>query len=419
MRHAPGKNAEHETLWAAIAPKLVRLDALLDTPANAPLGGQSGISGQTESVGQKQTAKRVSSLWAKDHVRRWYAVARIMPEVSEHRLFEMAGQGAVVNAAVHKMMNNFAAWRIGAFETQRVEKSAIMFTNDRFAALVRCIEAFIEAAGGNQALEAAHDFLRGFRDLSADLNTYTSKHRSAFQNKGTAGPGSMMASQLERAINDDFAAITKAVGGVATELKNSYRDEPPRDDDVLPAVSPVEFAKTRAAINDITGVHSMAEMMRAMGKSGGAGGNFGGGTSGGGSAAKKQKTTSSTAPFITTGGERTAPQKASTVAALRASGCPFGTCRFYWDSGTCNAAACPFNHDQTKAAAGVAAGEGATGNEGAAGKGKRTVRFGFGSGGGFPTQQRDGSYDREGGGGLGSGGFTGGGGSSGGGMRRG
>ena len=93
---------------------------------------------------------------------------------------------------------------------------------------------------------------------------------------------------------------------MATELKNSYRDEPPRDDDVLPAVSPVEFAKTRAAINDITGVHSMAEMMRAMGKSGGAGGNFGGGTSGGGSAAKKQKTTSSTAPFITTGGERTA-----------------------------------------------------------------------------------------------------------------
>ena len=67
------KNAEHETLWAAIAPKLVRLDALLDTHANAPLGGQSGISGQTESVGQKQTAKRVSSLWAKDHVRRWYA----------------------------------------------------------------------------------------------------------------------------------------------------------------------------------------------------------------------------------------------------------------------------------------------------------------------------------------------------------
>ena len=51
------KNAEHETLWAAIAPKLVRLDALLDTHANAPLGGQSGISGQTESVGQKQTAK--------------------------------------------------------------------------------------------------------------------------------------------------------------------------------------------------------------------------------------------------------------------------------------------------------------------------------------------------------------------------
>ena len=49
----------------------------------------------------------------------------------------------------------------------------------------------------------------------------------------------------------------------------------------------MEFAKTRAAINDITGVHSMAEMMRAMGKSGGAGGNFGGGTRGGGSAAKK------------------------------------------------------------------------------------------------------------------------------------
>ena len=48
------KNAEHETLWAAIAPKLVRLDVLLDTHANAPLGGQSGISGQTESVGQKQ-----------------------------------------------------------------------------------------------------------------------------------------------------------------------------------------------------------------------------------------------------------------------------------------------------------------------------------------------------------------------------
>ena len=84
---------------------------------------------------------------------------------------------------------------------------------------MRCIEAFIEAAGGNQALEAANDFLRGFRDLSADLNTYTSKHPSAFQNKGTAGPGSMMASQLERAINDDFAAITKAVGWAATELK--------------------------------------------------------------------------------------------------------------------------------------------------------------------------------------------------------
>ena len=96
-----------------------------------------------------------------------------------------------------------------------------------------------------------------------------------------------MASQLERAINDDFAAITKAVGGVATELKNSYRDEPRGDDDVLPAVLPVEFAKTRAAINGITDVHSMAEMMRAMGKSGGAGGNFGGGTRGGGSAAKK------------------------------------------------------------------------------------------------------------------------------------
>ena len=80
-------------------------------------------------------------------MRRWYAVASIVPEVSEHRLFEMTRQGAIVNAAVHKMMNNFAAWRIGAFETQRVEKSAIMFTNDRFAALVRCIEAFIEAAG--------------------------------------------------------------------------------------------------------------------------------------------------------------------------------------------------------------------------------------------------------------------------------
>ena len=88
-----------------------------------------------------------------------------------------------------------------------------------------------------------------------------------------------MASQLERAIDDDFAAITKAVGGAATELKTSYHDEPPEDDDVLPAVPPAEFAKTRAAINDITGVHNMAEMMRAMGKSGGAGGNFGGGTS--------------------------------------------------------------------------------------------------------------------------------------------
>ena len=142
------KRQEHETLWAAIAPKLVRLDAFLDTPANAPLGGQSGIWGKTESVGQKQTAKRVSSLWAEDHVRRWYAVARILPEVSEHRLFEMVGQDAVVNAAVHKMMNNFAAWRIGAIETQRVDKSAIMFINDRFAALVRCIKAFIEAAGG-------------------------------------------------------------------------------------------------------------------------------------------------------------------------------------------------------------------------------------------------------------------------------
>ena len=85
---------------------------------------------------------------------------------------EKGGQ-FVAYFAVHKMMNNFAAWRIGAFETQRVEKSAIMFTNDRFAALARCIEAFIEAAGGNQALAAAHDFLRGFRDLSADLNTYT------------------------------------------------------------------------------------------------------------------------------------------------------------------------------------------------------------------------------------------------------
>ena len=117
-------------MWAAVAPKLVRLDALLDTPANAQLGGQSGISGQTESVGQKQTAERVSSLWAKDHVRRWYAVARIMPEVSEHRLFEMAGQGAVVNAAVHKMMNNFAAWRMGAFETQRVENcDCLLYTS--------------------------------------------------------------------------------------------------------------------------------------------------------------------------------------------------------------------------------------------------------------------------------------------------
>ena len=54
------------------------------------------------------------------------------------------------------------------------------------------------------------------------------------------------------------------------------------DDDVLPAVPPADFTKTRAAINDITGVHTMAEMMRAMVKSGGAGGNFGGGTSGDG-----------------------------------------------------------------------------------------------------------------------------------------
>ena len=54
---------------------------------------------------------------------------------------------------------------------RREWRIAIMFTNDRFAAFVRCIEAFIEAAGGNQALEAAHDFLRGFRDLSADLNS--------------------------------------------------------------------------------------------------------------------------------------------------------------------------------------------------------------------------------------------------------
>ena len=94
----------------------------------------------------------------------------------------------------------------------------------------------------------------------------------------------------QRAIDDDFAAITKATGGAATEQKTSYRDEPPGDDDVLPAVPPAEFAKTRAAINDITGVHIMAEMMRATGKSGGAGGNFGGGTSGSGSTAKKQKT---------------------------------------------------------------------------------------------------------------------------------
>ena len=47
------KNAEHETLWAAIAPKLVRLDAFLDTPTNAQFGEQSGTLGQTESVGQK------------------------------------------------------------------------------------------------------------------------------------------------------------------------------------------------------------------------------------------------------------------------------------------------------------------------------------------------------------------------------
>ena len=40
------KNAEHETLWAAIAPKLVRLDALLDTHANAPLGDNRVFRGR-------------------------------------------------------------------------------------------------------------------------------------------------------------------------------------------------------------------------------------------------------------------------------------------------------------------------------------------------------------------------------------
>eukprot|EP00752_Nemacystus_decipiens_P012350 g10948.t1 len=319
------------------------------------------------------------------------------------------------------MLNTFAAWKIGAFEPQRVDKSALMFTNDRFAALLRCLEAFIEAAGSDPALATAEEFLREFRQLSTDLNTYTSKHRSAFQSTGAAGPGSMMTSHLERALDDDFATVTKAVGGVASELKNSFRDEPPGEEEVISAVPPVVFAKTRVAINDITGVHAMADMMRALGKGGGTGGSPGGGVGGSGSASKKQKTAPGNARAAQISGTRTAVEpSSSTVASLRASGCPFNTCRFFWDSGTCTATDCRFDHDQTKATAGSTAGGGVAARDGAAGRGKQPVRFAaFGTGGGFSTQQRDGATAGGDGGGSSGGGFGGGGGSGAGGFRRG
>lgn len=71
---------------------------------------------------------------------------------------------------------------------------------------------------------------------------------------------------MERAPDEDFAVITitNEVGGVADALKNYFRNEPPTADEVLLAVSPPAFAKTRVAINDITGVPTMIEMIRAI-----------------------------------------------------------------------------------------------------------------------------------------------------------
>lgn len=399
------KNAEHENLWAANAPKLVRLDEIFESPATAHLGGGAALSGTKESISSQQTTKRISSQWAKDQARRWYAIAHILPEVTEYRLSEWVGQDAVVNPVVHKMINNFAAWKITAFEPMQVDKTATIFINDRFSALVRCVEAFIEAVGEVQAITAAQGFLQEFRRMATDLNTYTSKHRGAFESKGSAGTGSIMTSRLEQALNQDLAEITKQVGGVANILKQYFPDEPPKDHEVLPAVPPPEFAKTRMAINDISGVHNIAAMIRAVGGRGGAGGSSGG--SGGGPATKKQRFTSQKPPQQMKSGGAT---KADTVAALRESGCPRGTCRYYWADGKCSINPCQFNHDQTKAAVRNTGGGG----------GAATKRVTFGTGGGFNTQQQGGRSAGGGGSSSGGGGFAGGaggGGSGGGGFQ--
>eukprot|EP00903_Cladosiphon_okamuranus_P021502 g19767.t1 len=325
----------------------------------------------------------------------------------------MAGDGALVNSQVYKMLNNFAAWKIKAFEPPRVDTTAMVFTNDRFAAFVCCLQAFIEAASSGTALTAAHSFVSAFHQMSTDLNVYMSKHRGAFQGVGASGPGSMMTNQLEKALDDDFAAITKHVGNVASELKDTFRDEPPGEDDVFPAVPPVVLDRARRAISDIHGVHTMADMMKALsgGSSGGAGGS--------GSVAKKQKTATGVSRAAPTSNTKAAAElKSGLVDALKAAGCPFNTCRFYWENGRCGGKNCPFLHDQTKVAVNATArGGGADGS-------KRSVRFSsFGSGGGFSSPARD----RADGGGSSGGGFSGGsgggnvggGGSGAGGFRRG
>lgn len=284
-------------------------------------------------------------------------VAQFIPEITESRLQQLVHEDVLVNSAVHKKTNSLSGWKIGAFTPPQAEKNATVFTNDRFLALVRCVEAFIAGGGAERAKTAARGFIAGFRQLSQELNTYLSKHRGAFQDREISGPGGVMTPTLENALDKDLAEITKLVGGVAVELKQRFVDEPPGENEVLPVTPPV-FSHTRKAISEVNGVHNVSLLMQVVASGAGAGKT-------GGSAAKKPRVTAlSTSQQPKRGGWSSAPSASSgstasstdTAARLRAEGVPRNTCQYSWRDGICQFPQRAFTHDRTQSSTGGAGG---------------------------------------------------------------
>lgn len=136
--------SETESVLAGFAPKLVRIDELLDSGGALMAGG--GAGGGKESVGRKQTLKRLSSQWSKENTRRWYAVGQFIPTVSETRMQEIVRDHAVVNGSVHKMINTFSGWKIDAFTppvsaSSQGAKPSLLVT-DRFMAVCKLPRGF-------------------------------------------------------------------------------------------------------------------------------------------------------------------------------------------------------------------------------------------------------------------------------------